>query len=111
MENGYFSGGFCHEFWIAGGAWLAQSYYEYYLFTGDKEFLEKRALPFMKKAADFYPDYVKNAEIFPSVSPENSPYESEFCMLGKNAAMDISAIKELFANISTASKILGTENT
>ena len=106
----HFSPGYSHVFWISGGAWLAALYYEYYLYTHDLKFLKDRALPFMKKAADFYVDYIKNGEIVPSVSPENSPYEDVFCMTGKNATMDISAVKELFLNIDSACNVLGIEN-
>ncbi|MBO5198274.1 MAG: glycoside hydrolase N-terminal domain-containing protein [Lachnospiraceae bacterium] len=106
----HFSPGFTHEFWIAGGAWIAQFYYDYYLYTQDEQFLRERALPFMQKAALFYMDYVAEGEVIPSVSPENSPYEAVFCMAGKNAAMDIAAIRELFENIEAACRRLHLPN-
>lgn len=106
----HFSPGFTHIFWISGGAWISQLYYEYYRYTGDEEFLRSRALPFMCRAAQFYMDYVRDGEIFPSVSPENSPYRKTFCMAGRNAAMDIAAIRELFTSIEESCKLLGIEN-
>lgn len=106
----HFSQQYTHQFWIAGGAWLAQTYFEYYRYTLDKDFLKNRALPFMRKTADFYMDYIKDKNIIPSVSPENTPYSDLFCMAGKNAAMDIAAIKELFTNIDKACKILNIKN-
>jgi trehalose/maltose hydrolase-like predicted phosphorylase len=45
-------------FWTAGAGWVSQFFYEYYLYTGDKDFLAKRALPFMKEAALFYEDFL-----------------------------------------------------
>jgi len=38
------------QFCTAGPEWLSQLYYDYYLFTGDREFLETRTVPLMKKA-------------------------------------------------------------
>ncbi len=103
----HYSPEYTHQFWIAGGAWFAHIYYEYYMYTHDREFLEHRALPFMRKAADFYVGYLADGTIVPSVSPENSPYENAFCMIGKNATMDISVVKELFENIKRSCEILG----
>ena len=37
-------------------AWLAQHFYEHYLFSQDAEFLKKRAWPVMKGAAEFWLD-------------------------------------------------------
>ena len=68
--------------WSGAGAWLAQHYWWRYEYTGDREFLEKRAYPFMKKIADFYKDYLVpdprpeskwhgRLVTVPSYSPEN----------------------------------------
>ena len=46
-----FAPNFAGGFWVGGGAWAAHFFYDYYLYTGDKEFLEDHALPFMEKAA------------------------------------------------------------
>lgn len=57
-----------------GGAWLCTHLWEHYLFTLDKDFLQKY-YPVMKGAADFYLDYMveKDGELLvvPSVSPEH----------------------------------------
>ena len=42
--------------WPVGGAWLCQHLWEHYLFTGDKEFLAKRAYGPMKEASLFFLD-------------------------------------------------------
>ena len=44
-------------YWTDAAGWLASFYYDYYLFTGDEEFLRSRAIPFMKEVALFYEDY------------------------------------------------------
>ena len=38
--------------------WLASFYYDYYLFTGDEDFLKNRAVPFLKEVALFYEDFI-----------------------------------------------------
>ena len=43
-----------HCYWHSGAAWALQFYFDYYLYTGDKEFLSERAYPLMKEAAEFY---------------------------------------------------------
>ena len=69
---------YCMTFWTAGAAWYAGFYYDYCLYTGDKDFLRNKALPLMKEAALFYEDFlVKDArgvyQFNPSYSPENTP--------------------------------------
>jgi len=64
--------------WTDAAGWLASFYYDYYLFTGDEEFLRGRAIPFMKEVALFYEDFIVKDEsgknmFFPSQSPENQP--------------------------------------
>jgi len=95
-----------HTFWVSGSAWAAQSYYDYYLYSGDKDFLCDHALPFMKEAALFYEDFVVDGpdgrwQFTPSHSPENHPgnSSSQACI---NATMDISAAKELLGNCIAA---------
>ncbi|MHC4335273.1 MAG: glycosyl hydrolase family 95 catalytic domain-containing protein, partial [Planctomycetota bacterium] len=81
------------SYWTAGAGWLAQLYYDYWLFTGDREFLKKRAVPFMKGVALFYEDFLVEDEnrqyvFIPSFSPENTPLNTKAsCTI--NATMDI----------------------
>lgn len=100
-------------FWTAGAAWVSHFYYDYWLYTGDRDFFEKHALPFMKEAALFYEDYLFEDEngkwIFsPSYSPENTPlnYNNSACI---NATMDISIAKELFRNLIVGCSTLEIE--
>ena len=61
--------------WPNGGAWLAQHLWQHYLYTGDKEFLEKY-YPILKGTADFFVSYLVKHPRYgwlvsaPSVSPE-----------------------------------------
>jgi hypothetical protein len=103
----HFAGGF----WVAGAPWAAHFFYDYYVYTGDKEFLAKHALPFMERVALFFEDYLylgpDGSYIFsPTQSPENTP--SNINSQGTfNATMDIAAARELFQNIIKASNDLG----
>ncbi|MBN1865408.1 MAG: glycoside hydrolase N-terminal domain-containing protein [Victivallales bacterium] len=101
--------------WTAGAAWLAQLFYDFYLYTGDVEFLKERAVPFMKEAAIFYEDFVtedKNGKLMfsPSLSPENCPTGNKECLLSINATMDIAVAKELLTNLCAACRLLDIEN-
>lgn len=101
-------------FWTAGGAWLAHYYYDYYLYTGDREFLRNRALPFMREAALFFRGFlVKDGsgryEFNPSVSPENRPANGD-SLATINATMDIAALRELLANLIAACADLGLDD-
>lgn len=104
--NARFAGGF----WVAGAAWAAHFFYDYYLYTGDKEFLVNHCLPFMEKAALFFEDYLyENKEgiyVFsPTQSPENTPKNID-SQGSFNATMDVAAAKELLSNIIAVSKEL-----
>lgn len=101
--NNHFDATWPMTFWTAGAGWAAHFYYEYYLHTGDRAFLEQRALPFMREAAQFYEDFLvpgpEGTSVFsPSYSPENNPAneESQACI---NAAMDIGVARELLRNL------------
>ncbi len=51
-----------HCYWHSGAAWACQFYYDYYQYTGDLKFLEERAYPIMKEAAEFYEDFLIKTE-------------------------------------------------
>lgn len=102
---------FAGAFWVGGAAWAAHYFYDYYLFTGDRSFLERHALPFMEKAALFFEDYLYEGPdgkwIFsPTQSPENSPSNTQ-SQATFNATMDVAAAKELLGNLIAASRELG----
>lgn len=112
--------------WIAAGGWIASHFYKYYVYTGDREYLEKKILPFMIEAAKFYLDYLVITEegilrCYPSVSPENTPGNlmpkegvaamSHGCPTCENALLDFAIIKELFRNLLTLSEEVTVEET
>ena len=63
--------------WPMGGAWSSTHLWEHYLYTQDKSFLEQKAYPLMKGAAEFclaflVPDSAGRLITSPSTSPENN---------------------------------------
>lgn len=107
--------------WPMGAAWLAQHPWDHYCYTGDKEFLSKRAWPIMKGAARFIMDFLVEAPAGtayagklvtnPSYSPENSFILSngEHSVFTYGATMDLQIIHNLLSNCIDASKILKTD--
>lgn len=108
----HFGSRWCMTFWTAGAGWAAHTFYDYFLYTGDRAFLERVALPFMREAAAFYEDFMTlgpDGKYFfsPSYSPENSPPGSE-AQGSVNATMDMAVARELFGNLIAATRALET---
>jgi len=109
--NNAFAARFAGAYWTAGGAWASHFFYDYYLYTGDREFLADHALPFMEKAALFFEDYLYEGPdgkwIFsPTASPENSPSNTN-SQSTFNSTMSVAASKELLNNLIAGSRTLG----
>ncbi|MHC4704453.1 MAG: glycoside hydrolase family 95 protein, partial [Planctomycetota bacterium] len=100
--------------WPTGAAWCCQHLWEHYAFTGDRDFLEDRAYPAMKEAAEFFLDFLvedpKTGELVcgPSISPENRfrTLDGKASNLTMGPAMDQQIIYDLFTNCSDATKVL-----
>jgi alpha-L-fucosidase 2 len=102
--------------WYMGGNWLCQHLWEHYAFTGDKKFLAEKAWPIMKSAAEFTLSWLvedKDGYLVtaPSTTPENKFKDKDGKAQGVSVAttMDMSIIRDLFANTIEASRILGTD--
>jgi alpha-L-fucosidase 2 len=102
--------------WTDAAGWLASFYYDYYLFTGDEEFLRNRAIPFMKEVALFYEDYIVKDEngmnmLFPSQSPENVPGNmmKDRVKVQMNSTISFAISKEVFNNLIQACELLDIE--
>ena len=107
--------------WPMGAAWLARHPYDHYLFSGDKEFLSKRAWPLMKGAARFILDFLVEAPAgspvaghlvtAPSYSPENAFFlpDGQKAVFTYGATMDLMIIHDLLTNCIEASRILNTD--
>jgi len=104
--------------WYMGGDWLCHNLWEHYLFTGDRRFLED-AYPLMKGAAQFTLDWLqRDAQGYlvtmPSTSPENDYYYQQDGQRKQGSVtvastMDMEIIRNLFANVIAASRVLNTD--
>lgn len=100
--------------WTAGAGWLSQLFYDYWLFTGDKDFLKNRTVPFLKEVALFYEDFLVDGKdgmlmFIPSLSPENKPSISNASLATVNSTMDVAIAREVFTNLCTACELLDIE--
>ncbi len=108
--------------WPMGAAWMASHPWEHYLYSGDRDFLAKRAWPLMRGAARFILDTLVEAPAGtpfagklvtnPSYSPENSFFLADGktqAMFTYGATMDIEIIDDLLRNCCEASLILGID--
>jgi len=104
--------------WPLGGGWSVQHFMEHYRFTGDKEFLKKRALPIIREAAVFFLDYLvedaKTSKLVagPASSPENYFIndKGEIASVDMGCAMSQEVIWDTFTNYLEAVEILGVED-
>lgn len=98
-----------HGIWVSGGAWLCHQLWEHYLFTKDKSFLQNRAYPEMKGAAEFFVHFlIKDPETGYLIStPSNSP---EHGGLVAGPTMDHQIIRDLFKNCIAAASVLGIDD-
>lgn len=101
--------------WPMGGAWFCQHLWEHYQYTGDRVFLEKKAWPLMKGAAEFLLSWlVEDKNGFLVTNPATSP-ENVFKMNGKTyeismaSTMDMSITRELFSNCLQAARELNAD--
>jgi alpha-L-fucosidase 2 len=102
--------------WPMGAAWACQDLWEHYAFTGDKQFLARRAYPTMKEAAEFILDWLvedpKGRLVSgPSSSPENT-YRLPNGKVGglcMGPTMDHEIIRDLFNNCIAAAEVLNVD--
>jgi alpha-L-fucosidase 2 len=107
--------------WPMGAAWMVRQSWEHYLFTQDKKFLQTRAWPQMREAAQFILDFLVEAPpgcpvagklvTAPSHSPENTfiKPDGKTAKFTYAATMDLMIIRDLFENCLAAGNVLGGE--
>ena len=100
--------------WPTGGAWMCQHLWEHWLYSGDKDFLQ-RIYPTMVGAARFLNQImVRHPQkgywvICPSLSPENThPYGAS---TAAGVTMDNQLVHDLFTHVIEAGSILGETTT
>ena len=101
--------------WPMGGAWLCQNLWEHYLFTDDRNYLEK-IYPALHGAAQFFLDTLVEDPTNhwlvtgPSLSPENrNPAAKGGSDITAGPTMDMEILRDLFSNCIVAANILGTD--
>lgn len=102
--------------WPMAGVWLSTHLWEHYLFTGDQQFLQQKAYPLMKGAAQFMLHWLikDSATQFlvtnPSTSPENTiKIKGKEYQLTEASTMDMSLLRELFTDVINASAKLNVD--
>lgn len=102
--------------WPMGGAWLALHTWDHYEYTRNREFLEKRAYPILKEAAEFLLDALVDdgkghLVTGPSISPENQYIapDGKPASLVMGPTMDIEITRTLFRRVKEAARILNTD--
>ena len=100
--------------WPMGAAWLCRHLWEHYLYSGDKEFLQKY-YPIMLDAAIFFTQTLQKHPtkgwlvVCPGESPEHGG-KGRPTSLDAGVTMDNQIVKELYTNVLSAAKILGDNN-
>lgn len=100
--------------WVTGPAWCLRQFWENWLFTGDRQFLEARAYPIMKESCEFFVDFLVEDPVTgklvsgPTTSPENNikAPDGSRGSLSMGPAMDQQIIYELFTHTILTSEIL-----
>ena len=93
---------------IGGSSWALQNVYDYYLYTGDVEYLEEKIYPMLKEMANFwdqflwYSEYQDRLIVGPSVSAEQGPTVN-------GTTYDQSIVWELYKMAIEASEILDVD--
>lgn len=89
--------------WTCGAGWLGHWYFQYYRYTGDRDFLKNVALPYLEEVALFYQDFLVEDQdgtyrFTPSYSAENG--------CADNATQDVAVAKEVLTNLIESYRIL-----
>lgn len=88
---------------------IASLFWDYYMFTDDKEYLKEKAYVFMKKASYFYLDKLEWDADKKKYFLKASLYESAPIAFVKNPISDRNCIEQLFKNCIQAAKILNVD--
>lgn len=101
--------------WIGAAPWMAQHFYDHWLYTKDMDFLRSRAYPFIRETARFYATYIIEHEgkpcIVPSQSPENrfKGAESMPSSLCADCAMDLELAHGCLSEAAELAELLGAD--
>jgi len=99
------------------GAWMAMSLWRHYEFSQDRTFLERRAYPILRGAAEFLLDYLVEDKdgrlvIVPSTSPENAyvdPATGRSVRITRGSTYHTTLVRVVFGAVIEASRVLGRD--
>lgn len=101
--------------WTGAAPWIAQHFYDHWLYTRDEEFLRGRCYPFLREVARFYADYIIEQDGVPVIVPSQSP-ENRFVgggdmpvTLCSNCAMDLELAHATLREAAELSALLGED--
>ncbi|GAB3162267.1 glycoside hydrolase N-terminal domain-containing protein [Myceligenerans halotolerans] len=94
------------SFWQPdAAAWLAQHYWQHYLFTRDEKFLRERAYPMLKAVSEFWIDFlVEDADGTYVVTPSYSPEQGDFTV---GASISQQIVTEVLTSTADAAELVG----
>lgn len=108
--------GYAGPRWLWPGAtgWLCQNLYDQFEFTGDFDYLKKKAYPIMKEACQYYLDLLYPYKgdgplvVSPGISPEINfvTDDGKNYRLSAGAAIDQQVVYDLFTNTIEAANVL-----
>lgn len=99
-------------FWVMEEAWLATHIWEHYLYTNNRDFLEKYFDVLEQSVLFFYDFLIENQDGYlitsPSLSPENTyrMKDGSEGVLCESSAMDVEILNELFRGYIGACRVL-----
>jgi len=88
-------------------AQIAMDFWRYYRYTGDREFLRGKALPFMEKAAEFFETLFEKRDDGLYHAKRGTVYEGG--ILCEDSVTELSTGKALFNGVLQAAKEAGTD--
>jgi len=99
---------------LAHTGWLSSMLFSHYEYTGDRQWLAKRAYPYIKKAAEFYSNYLdkyqkEDGDIYPSMLLEDTSRWSPGFARSRNVVTDLVMFKKAFEIAAASSEILGVD--
>lgn len=101
--------------WTGAAAWLAQTMYMYYEYTGDREVLKDKLYPFMREIAEFYEDFLYRTPEgklipIPSASMEAMIKGREpWSIMSSPSTMDLELIHWLLKTTADTAVFLGLD--
>lgn len=97
------------SFWQPdAAAWLAQHYWQHYLFTQDEQFLRERAYPMLKAVSEFWIDFlVRDTDGTYVVTPSYSPEQGDFTV---GASISQQIVTELLTSAAAAAELTGEQD-